>query len=203
MECFVAVVEIDIQIRGLSSILFHRYPGTDSPASPGPRGDKNPRALADIHLHCAHHPERGDVVFIPGNAIFAALINAGKFHKLGKSKLTTGKTSLVPAYLGVKETTPWLYGADNKLVTRKNGWEVQIDPVVNPSTGGRVICHRPRVDVWSCRFTMQLFEPDKFGENLARDLLDDAGTKIGLLAWRTEKKGPHGKFRVESWSRLP
>jgi hypothetical protein len=188
---------IRVKIRGVSSLLFHRYTGE---GSAGRQGDKNPRKMAEVHLHTFTDPVKGEVVYIPGRAVFAALVNAGIFQKLGKKSMTTGKSSLVPAYLTILEDACILYGNDGKIVTPQKGWEVDTAPVVNPSTGGRVISHRPRVEVgWSAEFTLVLSEAETYGEDMARKLVDNCGTKIGLLAFRPQKKGPHGKFTVVRW----
>jgi hypothetical protein len=188
---------VKVRIRGITSLLYHRYVGE---GAGGRQGDKNPRKQAEIHLHTFKDPVKGDLVYIPGRAIFAALVNAGIFQKLGKKSMTTGKTSLVPAFTAVAEDACVLYGNDNKPVTPSHGWEVDTAPVVNPSTGGRIICHRPRVEAgWYCDFTLILSESETYGEDMARKLVDDAGTKVGLLAFRPQKKGPHGKFAVVRW----
>lgn len=191
-----AILEVGCKIQGTSPILYHKFLGE---SGPGAHGEKDYRKMAAKHLHTVEHPEQGNQVYIPGTAIFACLVNAGKFHKVGKSKMTTGKESLVPAYLGIKELTPLLHNGDGSVVTTEKGWEVDKQAVVNPSTGGRMMSYRPRVDIWSCEFTILLYEPKTVGTIKARELVDDAGTKIGLLAFRPQKKGPNGKFVVVKW----
>ena len=191
---------IRIRVRGVSSLLFHRYTGE---GGGGRQGDKNPRKAAEVHLHTIEDPTKGLVAYVPGRAVFAALVNAGGFQKLGKKSMTTGKSSLVPAYVTVLEDACILYGSDNKVVTPTHGWEVDTAPVVNPSTGGRVISHRPRVEAgWWFEFTLILSEAETCGEGEVRKLVDNAGSKIGLLAFRPQKKGPHGKFTVVRWDVL-
>jgi hypothetical protein len=184
---------VHVRIKFTSSVLFHRFTGESGSSR---QGDVKPRAVAEKHLHTL---ENGDV-HVPGRAVFACLVNAGQFQKLGKKSMTTGKSSLVPAYMTVLESACLLKGSDNKQVTTAKGWEVDTAAVVNPSTGGRVTAHRPRVDE-GCYidFTLVLSEPGTYGEGMARTLVDHAGTKIGLLAFRPQKKGPHGKFTVVRW----
>jgi hypothetical protein len=34
---------------------------------------------------------------------------------------------------------------------------------------------------------------------LVRNLIDDAGSKVGIGDFRPERKGPFGRFKVTSW----
>jgi hypothetical protein len=128
---------------------------------------------------------------IPGPNIFRAIIDAGKFHKAGKTQITTAKTSLVPAGVALLEIECSLVPA---------AWEVDSRAVVNPATGGRMMAHRPRFDAWSLAFTLDVDE-EMFDERIVRALVDDAGKKIGLGDFRPSRKGPFGRFKVTRWER--
>jgi len=146
-----------------------------------PREQATPKAYVDKDT---------GVLYVPGVNIFSCLISAGRFHKAGKNKLTTQKTSLVPAGLEVEELVC-------SLGTKT--WEVDSRSVVIPSTGGRIMCHRPRVDDWKLTFTL-IVDHDMFDRKLVQDLLDTAGKKVGLGDYRPERKGPFGKFSVVHFS---
>ena len=113
----------------------------------------------------------------------------------GKSKLTTMKTSLIPAGLMVDDLVCLLIYTDGKPLTE---WEVDSRSVVIPSTGGRIMAHRPRVDAWNATFTLDL-DTTMFTPNLVRSVVDDAGKKIGLGDYRPARKGPFGRFVVSRW----
>lgn len=167
--------ESEIKVGGGTSVTFSGDKGT-------PRQQAEPKRYSDNKGH----------LFVPGPNIFAALIAAGAFHKAGKSKLTTFKTSLIPAGILVDDLVCSL-GTDK--------WEVDSRSVVNPSTGGRRMCHRPRVDQWSLSFTLEV-DAAMFSPALVRALVDDAGKKIGLGDYRPAKKGPFGRFVVKRWEAL-
>jgi hypothetical protein len=132
---------------------------------------------------------------VPGPNIFACLINAGKFHKVGKTKVTTQKSSLVPAGISINEIVlPVSDGNGGGAAT----WEVDSRSVVIPSTGGRIMCHRPRVDEWGLSFSLDV-DTELFQPAFVRKLMDDAGKKCGLGDYRPDRKGPFGKFVVTSW----
>jgi len=133
----------------------------------------------------------GELV-IPGPNMFAAIIDAGKFHKVGKNKVTTQKSSLVPAAMSLLEIV---------MLLRGGPWEVDSRSVVNPSTGGRMMCHRPRLDEWELDFTLEV-DDEMFHTDFVRQLVDDAGKKIGLCDYRPSRKGPFGKFVVTGWKEI-
>jgi len=134
-------------------------------------------------------------LYIPGPNIFACIIAAGTFHKAGKSKLTTMKSSLIPAGVMVDEMVCLITDADGVALTE---WEVDSRSVVIPSTGGRIMAHRPRVDTWNVSFTLDV-DGTMFSPGLVRAVVDDAGKKIGLGDFRPARKGPFGRFVVSHW----
>ncbi len=144
-----------------------------------PREQAKPKAYADAEGN----------LFVPGPNIYAAIIAAGSFHKAGKSKITTMKTSLIPAGVLLEELVC-------PLNTKE--WEVDSRSVVIPSTGGRIMCHRPRIDDWKTSFTLEVDET-MFAPDLVRTIIDDAGKKIGLGDYRPSRKGPFGRFVVTEW----
>lgn len=80
-------------------------------------------------------------------------------------------------------------------------WEVDSRSIVNPSTRGRSMCHRPRIDKWSLSFTLDI-DTTVFDPKIIRLVVDDAGRKIGLGDYRPARKGPFGKFVVTNWSEI-
>jgi hypothetical protein len=185
-------MKIHVTIEGTTPLLMNRFTEQNEVAlSSGtsasfkgsrgtPREQATPKCYAD---------ENG-MLYIPGPNIFATIIAAGTFHKAGKSKLTTMKSSLIPAGLLVEDLVC-------SLNTDK--WEVDSRSVVIPSTGGRVMCHRPRVDHWSCSFTPDV-DGTMFDPSLIRAVIDDAGKKVGLGDYRPARKGPFGRFVVKTWA---
>jgi len=187
-------MKIRVTIEGVSPLLMNRFTEEAEVKISGGtsvsfRGDKGtPRQQAEPKRYASEDGQ----LYIPGPNIFAALIAAGTFHKAGKSKLTTMKTSLIPAGILVEDLICPL-GTDQ--------WEVDSRSVVIPATGGRVMCHRPRVDKWACSFTLDV-DQTMFAPNLVRAIVDDAGKKIGLGDYRPARKGPFGRFVVKEWAVL-
>jgi len=132
--------------------------------------------------------EEGTVV-IPQEAIFQSFMNGGRFEKLGKVQVSTTTSSILPGYVSMPSV-------EYKL--EYTCWEADVRPVAN-AKGQRMLCYRPRFDKWAFDIVIQLHEPGEFGAGLMRKVIDHAGTKIGLLSYRPQKKGSYGIFRVDSW----
>lgn len=186
------MLRIGVTIEGLSAYVPHRFNEAAEVAVSGgtsrTSADKltpQERAASFLYLD-----EKGKPI-ITQPAIFGAIIEAGKFHKLGKSKITTLQTSLVPGYIAI-------VGAHFPLI-HKQPWKVDSRPVRIPATGGRIIEHRPMFDDWKTTFEIEVFEGG-FSEQLTRQLVDDAGLRIGIGDMRPEKKGPYGRFKVIKWA---
>lgn len=181
---------IKITIQGTSPLLMNAF--TDAAAANtgtsaalvGSKGTPREQAARKVYAD-----EAGNL-FIPGPNIFSCLIAAGKFHKAGKSKVTTLKTSLIPAGITVVDLACL-------LGTKK--FEVDSRSVVIPATGGRIMCHRPRLDQWQTTFTLDLDE-SMFSPQFVRAIVDDAGKKVGLGDFRPDRKGPFGRFVVTKWT---
>jgi len=186
------MTEITIRIEGKTPLLCNRF--TDAAqmsASSGTRsaltGDKgSPREQAEMKLYLG---QDGQPV-IPQPNLFRCLIDAGKYFKAGKTKVTTIKSSIIPSCVDLPEV--------EYLIQSKHPWEVDSRAVRIPSTGGRILAHRPMFSDWALEFTVEL-DTTVMGEKLFREILDKAGSAIGLGDFRPDCKGPFGKFVVTLW----
>ncbi|TXH13185.1 MAG: hypothetical protein E6R03_11755 [Hyphomicrobiaceae bacterium] len=158
-------------------------------------GNKTPREQAAARLYMTE--EEIPRPYVPSANLFANLVAAGSHVKVGRSKLTTMKSSLVPAALEISEMAlPILVpGSATELPAP---YEIDSRGVVIPATGGRVMCHRPIFHQWQLRLTL-VYDAAMFDESVVRDLFDIGGSKIGLGDFRPSRKGPFGKFLITSW----
>lgn len=186
------MLEIKVQIAGESPLLCNRFTdaamlkldgGTSAIASASDKGSPRQRASERLYVDSDLKP------VLPGPNLYRAIIDAGRFHKTGREKVTTAKSSLVPAGMWMKEV---------ELRIIDGAWEVDCRTVVNPATGGRMVAYRPRFDQWSVAFTLDV-DDKMFGASIVRALVDDAGSKIGVGDFRPARKGPFGRFKVVSW----
>ena len=192
-------MNIDIEITGVTAILMNRFTDENEaqvtsgtrPSTIGDRGTPRDQATKSAYL------DKKGGLYVPTQNLYACLINAGKFHKVGKTKVTTMKSSLVPAGVVM------LDGLVLTIISPKSNkqlksFEVDSRRVVIPATGGAIMRHRARVDEWRIRFAIEV-DKEIFDGNFVRTLVDDAGKKIGLGDYRPERKGPFGKFKVTKW----
>jgi hypothetical protein len=183
-------MRIKATIEGVTPLLCNRFTeaaqtsnGTSAAFKSGKKG--TPREQCEPKLYQSEEGEKG----VPASNVLAALVNAGKYIKVGKRTLTTAKSSHVPA--GLQMT-------DLFLPLTPQSWEVDSRSVVIPATGGRIMCHRPRFDKWSLSFDLDV-EDSMFSDDIVRQLMDEAGSKVGLGDWRPERRGPFGRFKVTRW----
>lgn len=184
---------IKVRIEGVTPLLMHRF--SDEAAMAATSGTRS--SIATDHLPPKEAAEQtlyknGDgSVIIPQPNIFRCLIDAGKFFKAGKTKITTQKSSLIPAAISMNET---YYPLESK-----EGWTVDTRPVRIPATGGRILRHRACFNDWSLDCEIELDET-MITEKLFREIVDAGGSRIGLGDFRPDCKGPFGKFKVTKWS---
>lgn len=193
------MLTINIEIQGESPLLCNRFTeeameklikGSSSTMVAGDRGTPRDQATKKLYTNADGEP------IIPGPNVYRSIIDAGRFHKSGRERVTTAKSSLVPAGIWMQDIECIIRNPDNDAPS----WEVDQRSVVNPATGGRMVSCRPRFDSWRLKFTLQV-DDKMFSESIVRTLVDDAGQKIGLGDFRPARKGPFGRFKVIAWAK--
>lgn len=188
-----SIERIACTIEGVSPLLLNKF--TDAAAmaaTSGARassiaGDKGtPREQAEAKLYVG---QDGKLV-IPSPNLFRCIIDGGSFFKAGKSKITTQKSSLIPAFVALPEI--------EYVIDAVDPWEVDTRAVRIPSTGGRILCHRPCFHDWRLAFEIEL-DTEGFDVKLMRQIVDAAGKRVGLGDFRPACKGPFGRFTVVAW----
>jgi hypothetical protein len=187
-------MELNITIEGTTPLICNRF--TDAAAqssSNGSRGSSagadrgTPLEIAESKLYIGLDGEP----MIPQPNLLRCLVEGGRFTKIGKAQVTTAKSSQMYACVDVQ-------GAEIPLI-HKQPWKVDTRAVRIPSTGGRILAHRPMFDDWKLEFIVDL-DTTILGEKLFRQITDDAGQRIGLGDFRPQCKGPYGRFKVSHWA---
>lgn len=186
---------INVKAQGVAPIMFNRFPLDEALAANGtqPKASRQKGTPKEEAEKKTYRTPDGKL-YLPGPNLQAALIEAGRSVKVGKRQLSTASSSQVPAFLIVVEPEIPLL-ADGEPIKE---FVADSRPVVVPSTGGRIVCHRPRVDEWELEFTLD-WDDSEFNENIVRELVDRAGKNIGLCEFRPSRKGMFGRFVVTSW----
>lgn len=178
-------MKLDIEITGITPLLMNRF-NIDEQQTKVKDKNLTPRETA---LRVCYEDSEGKLYY-PTTNIYACLIEAGKFHKDGKIKITTARSSIIPAGIMIDGETIYF--------REPVSWEVDSRGAVVPSTGGRIVVHRPRLDTWCLNFTLTL-DTKMFSPKLIRTIVDDAGSKVGLGDFRPARKGIYGRFVVTNW----
>ena len=186
-------MEINITIVGTTPLICNRF--TDEAADAATKGTRGSSAAADrgTPLEIAEtklYKGLNGKPMIPQPNLLRCLVEGGRFHKAGKTQLTTSKSSIMYSCLDI-------HGAEVEI-HHNEPWRVDTRAVRIPSTGGRILAHRPMFDDWSLTFTAEL-DTSILSEKLLRAIVDDAGKRVGLGDFRPATKGPFGRFCVNHW----
>jgi hypothetical protein len=187
-------MRLKITIEGTAPLLCNQFTdeaamnasnGTRTSSAGGDRG--TPQEICQKLLYTGLDGKP----MIPQPNLMRCLVDGGRFHKIGKSQVTTTKSTMLYACVDID-------GAEIPL-QHKQPWRVDTRAVRIPTTGGRILKHRPVFDDWQLKFEVSLDE-QMIGAGLFRMIVDDAGKRIGLGDFRPACKGPFGKFVVTHWS---
>jgi len=176
-----AIQKVQATLKGITPLLMHCYPMVPIEALE----KKSPEEQAE---HAAYRTPEGEL-YIPGIAIQRALVGAATFSK-GKGRATLQK----PVAACVLISPERILFENHK----KPEYEIDARPVVIPSTRGRVIRYRPRLNEWEITFTIE-YDDTLLTETQLRRVVDDMGQRVGLLDFRPEKKGSFGRCLVVKW----
>jgi len=170
---------VEATIQGISPLLMHRFS-----LEPIEALEKRP---PEEQAELAAYRDPEGQLFIPAIAVQRALVGAATFSK-GK-----GRASLQ------KQVAAGVFVSPERLILNLQTYIVDQRPVVIPATRGRIVRYRPRFDEWQVKFSIEYDEALLTGTQLRR-VVDDAGSRVGLLDFRPERKGPFGRFIVTSWA---
>jgi hypothetical protein len=179
---------IRVQIRGVTSLLIHRF-GEQAEANAPTRKIMVDRGSPREEAEKAAYIAPDGTFYFSAFSIPNAMGNAGSNHKMKGSRKSL--RFIVPA--AVRMTTD--------RVTILNGagpadhFEVDSRPVTIPATKGRIMRHRPRFDAWGAEFDL-LVDDSQISLDMVHALLNEAGLSVGIGDFRPEKRGPFGTFRV-------
>jgi len=189
-------MKIEVKIEGVTPLIFNRF--TDKAAEDSTSGNRGaqggdrgtPLEIAHSKLYFDAYNKK---IVVPQPNLLRCLVEGGRFHKIGKTQITTERKSILYSCLDIE-------GADIELI-HKQPWKVDTRAVRIPATGGRILAHRPMFDDWTLEFIVDL-DTSIIGVKLLRMIVDDAGKRIGLGDFRPATKGPFGKFCVTLWQEI-
>ncbi len=124
-------------------------------------------------------------LYVPAEAIKGCLIGASSFRKIGKftaKPIIAGGVFISPGKIG--------------LGTKK--YEYDIRTAVN-KLRGRIVIVRPLISNWKISFNIDYDETIIGNPEVIKELLGDAGKRVGILDFRPQKMGQFGRFKITKW----
>lgn len=172
---------VSVIIKGISPLLMNRYPL--DPIENPPLAKRPKEEQAEL---TAYRIPGTDELYVPAVAIQRALVNGGAYSK-GK-----GRASLQKQVAACVLVTPEYCNLNTKK------FAIDARPVVVPATKGRIVRYRARLDNWETTFSIE-YDENLLKEKEVREIVDNTGSRVGLLDFRPQNKGPFGRFMVTKW----
>jgi len=177
--------KVKVKIRGMTPLLMNRL----APEALKKKGrstaqtyDTKKEARASAYITEIDGEEQ---LYIPSYAVYSMTVKASGMYKVGKfylSSLLAGSIRVEPEEI--------LLGHCNYKVDER--------PVV--IRGSRVLRARAKIPEWTVQFTIIYNKNLPEGTiELLKQILEDAGTRLGLLDYRPQHKGWFGTFTVENY----
>lgn len=185
---------INARIEGVAALLQHRF-GEDAEADAASRRVQTNRGTPREQAERVAYRQPDDSLYLPGAAIARLLREAGGAHKQRGSRKSV--KYLVPAAVIVLDDAIALLDPQDSLALKD--FEVDSRPVTIPSTKGRIMRHRPRLDSWAAEFSLQIDE-NVLDVELIHLLLEEGGRQLGVGDFRPDRGGPFGRFAIASWT---
>jgi hypothetical protein len=183
--------EIEVTIIGTYSLLMHNAAGMTT--EEGGKKIENRTREEQLASSLYWLDDKHTSLAVPARALRGAFIKAG-------AKFKAGKISLATLITGSLHIEPEMISLHTKT------YEEQTEGVVNPNTKGRIIISRPRIPKgWQLTFTIGFDDewlPLSVMQKTFPEVIAAAGQLVGILAYRVEKKGPHGTFRLAEYKLL-
>lgn len=177
-----------VEIRGTSPLLVHRFTEQAERNKKTRKidvTDRDPRAEAENNAYIA----KDGTFYFSAFSIPGCMGGAGANHKMTGSRKSP--RFIVPSAIRMKTDGITILNGDGPA----EDFEVDSRPVTIPATKGRIMRHRPRFDNLGARFEI-LLNDDLLSEDMAQQLLTEAGVYIGIGDFRPEKRGPFGCFKI-------
>lgn len=189
------MIQVRANFSGLSPILMN--PATDemldelfggAGARKAKDTDKTPTQEAAKKVI---RDENG-VIGIPASYLFSCLVEAGRLVKLdGKRAISTKDTTLLPSFLTIEE---FFFPFRDQNAE----WKTDKRRGIIPGKNITVCIVRPRFDKWAFSATFAI-DDKACAEEKAKTLVERAGSSVGLGDFRPARRGPFGRFKIESW----
>ena len=178
--------KIDVAIKGLTPLLMNRLNPESLKTKSRMKMENYSTTTDAANSAYMAEIEGKKQLYIPQEALYSMIINTAKQYKVRRMSLA----SLLAGTMRVEpEKVP--------LGTAK--YEVDERAVVIQNQ--RILKGRAKLPKWNAKFQL-VYDSRRLPEGIEdtlKEILEDAGTRMGLLDYRPQHKGWFGTFTVESF----
>lgn len=173
---------INVKIVGKSPLLMNRYNiQAELDRQKGRRTTKTyvPEEEAEKSAYWGSGKKKE--LIIPSQVLYASILNASSFYKINKKSAKTimaGSIKIEPMEISL--------GTDK--------YQVDIRPVV--INRAKVLKGRAILNEWKASFQIVYNDKVIADTQIIKDILAEAGDRIGIMDFRPQKGGPYGTFEV-------
>lgn len=176
--------QVLVQISGITPLIVNRFHEDAQQEATGGVHTRKERPAPEADATERLYSTDDGAPYFPSENLRRAIISAASRTKIGRRSAVTDVAAAI-------FITPFALPIEGQ-------WHVDSRPVVIPATRGRILRHRPMFDAWRINLELQI-DVDLIDAATIRKIMDDAGNYVGIGDFRPEKKGPYGRFRVDSW----
>jgi hypothetical protein len=179
--------KIDVEIRGITPLLMNRL-NPESLKAKSRMKTENYSTEKDAANSAYMTDIKGKKqLYIPQEALYSMIINTAKQYKVRRM-------SLASLLAGTMRVEP------EKVLLGTDKYEVDERAVVIQNQ--RVLKGRAKLPKWAAKFQL-VYDSRRLPEGIEatlKEILEDAGTRMGLLDYRPQHRGWFGTFAVTAFA---
>lgn len=125
--------------------------------------------------------------------LLGCLSEAGRNVKNGKKQISTATSTTIYSFLDFGDTAFLPFSSSSEYIV-----DIRRGVLKNGASSVAVPIVRPLFRQWEIEVTL-LVNADECNMDTVKQLFESAGKMVGLGDFRPAKKGPFGRFAIESW----
>jgi hypothetical protein len=179
--------KIDVEIRGITPLLMNRLNPESLKTKSRMKMQEYSTTTDAANSAYTAEVDGKKQLYIPQEALYSMIINTAKQYKVRRMSLA----SLLAGTMRVEPEKVWLgtdkYEVDERAVVIQNQ---------------RVLKGRAKLPKWAVKFQL-VYDARRLPEGIEatlKEILEDAGTRMGLLDYRPQHRGWFGTFAVTAFT---
>lgn len=177
--------KIDVTIKGMTPLLMNSPKSMiDAAMTSGIKSSTKRMDFVAEAEKLAYKTAKGQL-YVPAEAIKGTLIGAASWKKIGK-------------YTAKPIIAGGVFIPEPELVLKNKSYELDYRTVVIQKA--RVVKARPMIRDWELNFEIMYNDTLINDPEMIKELLIEAGQRVGILDFRPQKMGSFGMFTVEKFA---